>query len=87
MSDLLTPTELEAMDASARLANLLRLVIGDGPQASNDWAEAAQHIHCIQNMVMAQAAARAYPERFRLLGGGRPVPGFPVIECDPALLG
>jgi hypothetical protein len=39
-----------------------------GPQALRDWQEATFHIHALQNMIMSQAAARAYPERYRLLG-------------------
>jgi hypothetical protein len=30
--------------------------------------EIIHHIHIIQHAIMAQAAARAYPERLRLLG-------------------
>lgn len=66
---LLTTDEFEAMALTGQLANKLRAVIGTGPQAANDWAEAAQHIHGIQHMLMAQAAARAYPLDFRPLGG------------------
>jgi hypothetical protein len=33
-----------------------------------DLEEAASKIHDLQHMVMAQAAARAYPEHYRLLG-------------------
>jgi hypothetical protein len=65
----LTPDEHEAMRLSAALANVVRRIIGDGPQAEHDWNEAAQRIHAVQHMVMAQAAARCYPERYRLLGG------------------
>lgn len=65
MSELLTDLELEAMDLSAKLANKVKEMIGS---ASPDWSEAALHIHGIQNMILSQAAARAYPDRFRLLG-------------------
>jgi len=68
MSKLLTDTEKEALALSGQLAGLLRKIIGDGPQAANDWAEAAIHIHNIQHTIMSQAAARAYPQEFRLLG-------------------
>lgn len=68
MPDLLTLEEREALDISASLANALRRIIGEGPQAENDWSEAAAKIHDLQHMVMAQAAARAYPDSFRLLG-------------------
>jgi len=34
----------------------------------HDWTEAAQRIHGLQHMVMAQAAARAFPHLYRELG-------------------
>jgi hypothetical protein len=43
-------------------------IVGRGPTRNPDLAEAAAHIHDLQHFVMAQAAARAYPEEFRLLG-------------------
>lgn len=42
--------------------------ITKGAEVSGDLAEAASRIHDLQNMVMANAAARAYPDRYRLLG-------------------
>lgn len=65
---LLTPEEHEVMDMTANLANALRRVVGDGPHAAHDWNEIAAPIHTIQHHVLAQAAARAYPERYRLMG-------------------
>lgn len=67
--ELLTDKELEAIEVSCKLAHLLKEIIGDGPQESGDNAERIMHIHAIQHMIMSQAAARAYPHRFRLLGG------------------
>lgn len=66
---LLTPTEFEAMDLLGKAANAVRRVIGDGDQAEHDWSEAADKIHQLQTTVMAQAASRAYPEKYRPLGG------------------
>lgn len=68
---LLTEVEHEAMRLTADLANALRRIItdGDGGQAANDWSEAAHLIHSVQNMILAQAAARAYPNLYRPLGG------------------
>ncbi len=40
----------------------------DGKVANEDLAEVAGRIHDLQHLVMAQAAARAYPDRYRLLG-------------------
>jgi len=68
MNDLLTPDELEAIDLLSRASSAIRRVIGVGPHATHDWADAATWIHNLQHAVMAQAAARAYPDRFRLLG-------------------
>lgn len=41
----------------------------DGPTAVDDYAEILPHLHALQQSVMAQAAARAHPRRYRLLGG------------------
>lgn len=64
----LSELEHEAIEKSGELAQLMRKIIGDGPNAYHDWVEATVHIHAIQNMVLSQAAARAYPDTFRLLG-------------------
>lgn len=66
---LLTEDERTALRLSGELANACHRIIGDGPTAEHDWAEMASHIHVIQHAVMAQAAARAYPDEYRLLGG------------------
>lgn len=76
--DLLTADEREALRLTAQLANLCHRIIGRGPQAEPDWAEMAHRIHAVQHMVMAQAAARAYPSEFRALGEtipASPAPG------------
>lgn len=68
---LLTSDEHKALALSADLANLIAKIIkaGDDADASRfDWAEAAHDIHHIQHLIMAQAAARAYPNELRLLG-------------------
>lgn len=44
-------------------------VVGDGPTRAGDLLEARGHVHALQHAVMAQAAGRAYPAEFRLLGG------------------
>ena len=70
--DLLTPVEHAALSISRDLSNHMRNIIyAPGyveTNANHDWAEAAQAIHVLQNMIMAQAAGRAYPEEYRLLG-------------------
>jgi hypothetical protein len=82
--DLLNEDELAAMDLSAELANLCRKICCQEVRAwkerhpdaaqtpesqqDHDWAELAQYIHMIQTKIMSQAAARAYPGKFRLIG-------------------
>lgn len=68
VAELLTLDELRVMDLTTEIANLMTRVIGDGPTRSGDLNELVRHVHGIQHMVMAQSSARAYPERFRLLG-------------------
>ncbi|MEU3455654.1 hypothetical protein ABZ671_18935 [Micromonospora sp. NPDC006766] len=65
----LTPAEHEAMDLTAQLWEKLCHIVGTGASAGQDLAELAAPIHTIQNAILAQAAARAYPDRYRLLGG------------------
>lgn len=64
----LTETELAAMDTTATLAGQLTELVGSGPTRSQDLGEVIHHLHAIQHFIMAQAAARAYPHRFRLAG-------------------
>jgi len=65
----LTPAEQDAMAMTAELWNLIvRDVVGNGASRDQDLAELAAPIHAIQHMVMAQAAARAYPDQYRLVG-------------------
>jgi hypothetical protein len=43
--------------------------VADGSTREDDLAELRAAIHVVQRAVLAQAAARAYPGEFRLLGG------------------
>lgn len=65
----LTADEHRFMDLTADLANLLARIVGHESSRAGDLNEAVAHIHALQAMVLAQAAARAYPDRYRLLGG------------------
>jgi len=68
--ELLTADEQAALDLLCQFANLMhRIAKPEGVTYAHDWAEAADKIHQLQSMVMSQAAARAYPDQFRLLGG------------------
>lgn len=66
---LLTSDEHGLIGSLADIANRMGRIIGDGPTREGDIAEMVHHIHGLQQMVMAQAAARAYPDTYRLLGG------------------
>lgn len=44
-------------------------ICGTERSRKDDLQEVFHHIHALQIAVMAQAAARAYPDEFRLLGG------------------
>lgn len=68
MTELLTEAEHRVMELTGELWATLGAVIGNGRTRPDDLHEAALHIHAIQNMVLAQAAARGYPDRYRLLG-------------------
>lgn len=61
-------TEQEAMDLTVKLWGMLGRIVGSGPTREQDLRELAFYIHGIQHTVMAQAAARMYPTRYRLLG-------------------
>lgn len=70
MGELLTEAEHRAMDLTVELVNLLASdIITDGRSRTGDLNELIRHIHAIQHTVLSQAAARAYPNRYRLLGG------------------
>lgn len=64
----LTREELSALDLTAQLMGKFNKIVGKGRNRSADLGEVVIHIHALQNMIMSQAAARAYPERFRLMG-------------------
>jgi len=69
VSDLLTAAELRALDLTTELTNLLAgEIIGNGTTRAGDVNEMCRRIHDVQHMIMAQAAARAFPEKFRVLG-------------------
>lgn len=65
---LLTDAERAAIQKAGDLWGDLCAIVADGPTRDADLAELIVHVHAIQHTVMAQAAARAYPEEFRRLG-------------------
>lgn len=70
--ELLTSDEMKVNDLLAEAYNLACKVITNGPTSHYDAQEFAHHIHILQNMILAQAAARAYPHKYRLMGGTVP---------------
>jgi hypothetical protein len=78
---LLTADEHELLELLGQVANRFRIVILESSTeqtptlptvADFDWNEVAVTIHDLQARVMAQAAARAYPDLYRRLGGRPP---------------
>lgn len=66
--DLLTEREQAAVTKLGELWGDLCAIVEDGPTRDPDLAELIVHVHALQHAVMAQAAARAYPETYRRLG-------------------
>lgn len=66
--DLLTDAEHDLIDALGRCNLAFAAVVGDGPNSDEDRREFRTHVHACQQQVMSQAACRAYPDRYRLLG-------------------
>lgn len=64
----LTDHERAVIDQVGSLAHDFMDLVGDGDTAADDWAEILPHLHALQQAVMAQAAARTHPGRYRLLG-------------------
>lgn len=69
--EFLTADEKHAIHLTAELWGRLTKIVGEGPSRKHDLQELMKPIHDIQRAVMAQAAARAYPELYRPLGGER----------------
>lgn len=68
--ELLTGAERQAIDMPGKVYTLIAEdIAARGPTRDGDLAEIRTHIHAVQDGIGAQAAARAYPEEFRLLGG------------------
>lgn len=68
MAELLIGREHEMIWQLGQVFRDFRYILHSGANRERDLEEAAFHIHALQHMVMAQAAARAYPEKDRLLG-------------------
>ncbi len=75
---LLTEDEQLAINQAGALWKILRKITANRSTRTNDLNELAFHIHAIQRAVMAQAAARAYPNEYRLLGDVLPEVSTPL---------
>ena len=65
----LTDDEHTAVRLAGELsAFITKRVIAGGPAQEQDVAELEAAVHVIQRMVLSQAAARFYPDTYRLLG-------------------
>lgn len=65
----LTPAEHDALLLLRRVQSIVTgCVIADGPLAQHDEIAVAEKVADLARMVLAQAAARAYPQHYRLLG-------------------
>lgn len=72
MNELLTMAEHRAMVLTSELWQALGIVVGCGSSRQADLDELASHLHAIQTAVLAQAAGRAFPDLYRLLGEAPP---------------
>lgn len=65
---LLTEEEKSLVDLISDVSRSFGTIVGNGPTREHDLREMVFHVHALQNMVLAQAAARAYPELYRVMG-------------------
>jgi hypothetical protein len=65
---LLTPAEHHLIKLLGECWTRYSRIVGDGPTRAADSNEFVTKIHDLQHAVMAQAAARAYPDEYRLVG-------------------
>jgi len=72
--NLMTAAEHGAMDLTLQLDRLMVEIIGDGPVSAADLRASRIDLHHIQHRILRQAAGRAYPDRYRMLGGDVPAP-------------
>ena len=56
------------LQLASAMVTFTQHIVGNGNTRNYDISEFAVGIHKLQHMIMAQAAARAYPETYRLLG-------------------
>lgn len=80
---LLTDAERAVIRKAGDLWGDLCAVVETGPTRDADLHELIVHVHAIQHTVMAQAAARAYPDEFRRFGVTLSTPPASTPEDGP----
>ena len=73
-NSLLTYKEREAVELVGQAASLIFEIITENGGLANDADEIAQACHIMQRFVLSNAAARAYPGEYRMLG---------ALSCGP----
>lgn len=68
MAEPLTAAEVDVVVTLGKVWNEMCTIVGHGPTRDADLNEIVAHIHALQRTVLGQAAARMYPDQFRLLG-------------------
>ena len=72
MGAYLTEDEHKFIEKTAELADLYGRIVSDGSTRVQDITEFVADLKKIQYRVLAQAAARQYPNTYRLLGDSLP---------------
>ena len=67
--DLLTPQEHELISSLGNCWKQFKAVMEANGDYKFDHEEVIHHIHVLQRYVMSNAAARAYPDEYRPIGG------------------
>lgn len=81
-TSILTHDEMDAIQMLGDVYGLLTRIVSDGPCRTQDLTEMASKIHDLQHAVMANAAARYYPDKYRIRGGTPPDDGEALMEPD-----
>lgn len=65
----LSADELVVLDKITEVHAFIRdRVMADGESRSSHMRDVTFYVHGLQTIIMSQAAARAYPDEFRMLG-------------------
>lgn len=67
-TELLTPAEHALVGKIGSCWNDLCRIVGHGPSREADLLELVAHVHALQQAVLSNAAARAFPGTYRALG-------------------